>query len=70
MIQELFIFNQEGVLQFTASGIDGHEEGIVARNLVVVACEFTHDLDYQYTLVDGAVVATHSPQQAPPDLSE
>ena len=64
---EYYLFLPDGSLALTCSDTRGHESDIEARSLTVVAGSVL-DWDYTYTLVDGVIVSTHTPQQAPPEV--
>tara|TARA_X000000950_G_C13701670_1_gene572396 strand:- start:550 stop:750 length:201 start_codon:yes stop_codon:yes gene_type:complete len=64
---EHYAFLPDGSLAFTTNDPAVHAADIAARSLTVV--ESTPcDLDYTYTLVDGKIVSTHTPQQPPPEI--
>jgi len=66
---EYYIFNSDGNLVFTTGALEGHEGDIAGRNLVAVEGGPV-DFDYTYTLVEGNIVATHTPQEEPPHAYE
>ena len=67
-IVEYFVFNPDGTFEFTTNSIGAHQKDIEARSLTAIGADFHVDPDQKYTLEDGVIVKTSSPQVPPPEL--